>query len=453
MNVREFPVLDDEDRAVVEELSVGLGDDEARVLAYLHRRRVASDVDDEPASLLAVRVGTGLNRNAAKTALATLADADLVETTTLPTEGRGRPPRGWRADTDRAPLRERVYAHRASTLLERAETVEDALDVADGSGGAGTVDRSASGRTRADSGSEFAGSERRESSESMPLTLSLNWRPNGLQAPFFAARAADAYAERGRPVEFVHRTGSDEALADVRDGSATVGVVGAVTLLRALDRGVQVVPLAVLYQRALAVLYTTRDAFGERFESGTQLGGRRVGMHVDSEIGLLGRLFLAQAGVTSAATVVDVAGEEERALREGRVDAVTGSFADPERLRDDGLAVDAIPVTDRFPIYGPAIVAGRDALDERRAALADVLVGTMTGYVRARRDPSEAAAAVAAAGDDAPDRVRRTFETAVDRFGTGADVAAEGWGAHRHEEWERLAEVLREVGLVPTEAG
>lgn len=431
MDVTEFPVLDEDDRPVVEAFAVGLGDDAARALAYLHRRRAVASAGDEPASLLAVRVGTGLNRNAAKAALSTLADADLVEETTRATGGRGRPPRGWRADGDRLALRDRVYARRASALVERARRVSDALPAADVTGPVAEGGR-ADDRTAP--------------------TVSLNWRPNGLQVPLFAARAADAYAERDRPVELVHRTGSDESLADVADGSATVGVVGAVTLRRAIDRGTPVVPLALFYQRAPAVLYATRGAFGEPFERAAQLRGRRVGMPVGSEIGLLGRLFLAQAGVAEAVTVVDVAGEEQRALRDGRVDAVTGSFADPDRLRDDGLTVDAVPVADRFPIYGPALAARRDALDERCETLRAVLAGTMVGVARAARDPSDGVAAVAAAGGDAPERVRRTFETATEEFGRSEDVAESGWGAHRRDGWTRLAAVLREVGLLPADA-
>lgn len=428
MNVTRFPVLAPEDRDVVEEFAVGLGEDRARALAYLHLRRTAEEFDDGPAPLVAVRVGTELNRNAAETALQRLDETGIVDATTLPTEGQGRPPRAWTVTGDRDALRDRTYRRHASALLDRADAVADRFetDVAGGS-----FDTPAGDPGDADA-----------------TTVSLNWRPNGLHVPLFGARQADEYAGRGRAVSLAHRTGSDEALADVAAGTATVGVVGAATLLRAVASATPVVPVALLYQRAPAVLYATRASFGEPFERAAQLRGRRLGMPVDSEIGLLGRLFLEQAGVAGDVTVVDLEGEEGEALRAGRVDAVTGSFSDPYRLRGEDVTVDSVPVADRFPIYGPALVVRRDALTRRRDLLADVLAGTMAGLAAAKRDPGDAVAATAAAGRDSERQIRWTFRAATDRFGTSDDVRTHGWGWQRAESWLRLVDVLEQVGLL-----
>ncbi|MFB6165700.1 MAG: ABC transporter substrate-binding protein [Haloarculaceae archaeon] len=448
MEIERFPVLAADDEPLVERLAVGLGTAPARVLAYLLARRERDDVDDGPVSLLSVRVGTGLNRSAAREALDALADADLVAQTTLETEGPGRPPTGWALPAAPETVERRVSDRQAEALLDRADAFADwrgdAVEPPD---------------EPADDGATDA------------LALRLNWRPNGLQAPVFAALAADAYAERGLDVSVGHRRGSEKALSAVVDGPADVALVGAATLLRAGDDGAPVVPLALLYQRAAAVIYTTRAAFDGRLERAEQLRGRRVGTPVTSEIGLLGRLFLAQAGVADETTVVDVSGEEQAALRSGRVDAVTGSLSDPEHLRERGATVDAIPVAERFPIYGPAFVARRSTLAADRPAMSAFLAATMAGLADARADPRAAAAAVARAGDrrepadgasgeerpasraggDSRRRARRTFADAVETVGRSEAVDAHGWGWHDPDDWERLATVLDRVD-VPVDA-
>ena len=438
MRPEQYPVLTDEDEPLVTRLSVGLGDRQARVLAYLLARSAADAFADPPATLLSVRVGTDLGRSVAKEALAALTAAGLVAETTVPREGQGRPPTAWTPVADREETTERVFSTHATALLEQAAAVA-------GDAAQGTDD----GRRDADE--RDVGTENAPEAgtvDGKPVTVSLNWRPNGLQAPLLAARANDAYADRGLDVSFAAETGSDAALATVREGEALAGLVGATTLVTARHEGATLVPLALLYQRALAMLYTTRETFGEPFERAAQLRGRTVGMPVGSEIGRLGRLFLEQAGVADDVTIVDVAGEEQGALLAGDVDAVTGSLADPQRLREDGATVDAVHVAERFPIYGPALVARRPALTARRDALRALLAGTMAGVARTRVDPAVARTAVAEAGGPPAERARRSFEAARSVGGGAEPVADHGWGWHRPADWERLRTVLDQVGLL-----
>lgn len=428
MKPEQYPVLTEEDEPLVTRLSVGLGDRQARVLAYLLARAGAEEFDDPPATLLSVRVGTGLGRSVARDALSSLTAAGLVTETTVPRDGQGRPPTAWTPVADRDGAIDRVFATHAADLLDQAAAVAadldaDVADAEDATGDDGTPDEES-------------------------VTVSLNWRPNGLQAPLHSARAVGAYAERGLDVSFTAETGSDAALAAVTSGEALAGLVGSTTLVTARRDGVAVVPLALLYQRALAMLYTTRDAFGDPFERAAQLRGRTVGMPVGSEIGLLGRLYLEQAGVADDVTIVDVAGEERGALVSGDVDAVTGSLADPQRLREEGATVDAVHVAEQFPLYGPALVTRRAALTTRRDALAALLAGTMAGVARTRVDPAFAGTVVADAGGPPADRARRSFEAARSVAGDTETVAAHGWGWHRPADWDRLATVLDQVGLL-----
>ncbi len=432
MHTREFLVLAPEDRELVDALSCGLGDDAARVLAYLLLREEESDADD-PAVRLTVRVGTGLNRRAVSEALATLAERGHVEETTASTE-TGRPPKAWRANGGVAETARRVYRTHASILVRRAVRIARELDTPDAPPPFGD-DASVFSAPNADGG------------ERERLTVGLNWHPNALHAPLYAARAEGSYAGRGLDVDVRPYVGSGAAVGHVLTGDVDVALAGAATAVRHLVDGAPLVPLAPLYQRSMTVLYTTREAFGGPLERVDQLRGRRVGMPVDAETGLLGRLFLSQAGVLDEVTVVDVAGEERTALELGRVDVATGSITDPPDLEAEGVTVDTLPVADRFPIYGPTLVTTADAVRERPGSLAALLAGTVDGWHATATDPAAAVRAVERDGE--PDeRAVDDAVRAVSEFGASTDVAAHGWGWQTVEGWRRLETALEQGGLL-----
>jgi ABC-type nitrate/sulfonate/bicarbonate transport system substrate-binding protein len=422
MDTREFPVLADEDGKLVERLSTGLGDDAARVLAYLLLRKENECFVDEPATRLAVRIGTSLNREAVTEALATLEDRDLAAATTVRNEARGRPPKAWRApETIETTVRRADEAH-AAALLGQAETVAAAL------------------------GSELR-TETINETISDRVRLGLNWLPNPLHAPFFLAASSGNYEERNLDVAISHHQGSGQALNSLTAETVDVALAGAATMVRARQAGRSILPIALLFQRAMAVLYTTRAAFGERFESAEQLRGRRVGMSSTSETGLLGRLFLSQAGILNDVTVVDITGEERAALRSGRADVVAGSFADPRQVRKAGHTVDSLLVADQFPMYGPALVTTEQNLHGHRRTLERFLAGTVAGWAEAVRRPAAAVHAVER-DEDGSDLDSRTFERAVEEFATGSAVENHGWGWHRATGWDRLVTALSHADLL-----
>jgi ABC-type nitrate/sulfonate/bicarbonate transport system substrate-binding protein len=428
MDTREFPVLTDEDGRLVWRLSIGLGNDTARVLAYLLRRREIEHFASEPATRLAVRIGTSLNREATAEALMTLEDRDLIAATTIRNEARGRPPKAWYAPERIETTVYRVDETHAAALLGQARTVVSALD------------------------SEFHTETTGNDGTSPPsrIRLGLNWLPNPLHAPFFLAESSGSYEEQGVDVAISPHQGSGRALDSLTTGSADVALAGAATIVRARQASRPILPIALLFQRAMGVLYTTRDAFGGPFESAVQLRGRRVGMSTTSETGLLGRLFLSQAGILDDVTVVDITGEEQAALRSGRTAVVAGSFADPRQLETEGRTVDSLLVADQFPMYGPALVTTERTLRERQSALTCFLAGTVAGWAEATECP-EVAVSVVEEGeltDEQQVRDRRTFERAVEKFATGSEVEKHGWGWQRATGWKRLLTALDQTDLL-----
>ncbi|MFC7174816.1 ABC transporter substrate-binding protein [Haloplanus litoreus] len=256
---------------------------------------------------------------------------------------------------------------------------------------------------------------------------------------------AGACADRGVDVTLSGRRGSHAALSAVADGDVDVGLTGAATFLRANADGHDVIPLALYYQRAMVVLYTTRETFGGPLRSVEDVRGRRVAMPDGSETGALGRLFLSQAGVVDDVTIVRADGEERAALLDGDADVATGVFTDPLELETDGHDVDSVLVADHFPVPGPAFVVRRETLRDRPHALRGFLEGAMAGWTAARLDPAAAVADLGDRSDESAAVERRKLEQALDRFAGSDDVEKNGWGWHSAETWQRLRIALKQA--------
>lgn len=432
MKARTFWALDDDDAPVVDRLAAGLGRNPARILAYLLLR---AERESDPARNVDLQVGTRLSRSTLDDAITRLESADLIERTSVQDVDRGRPPAAWRPVGDFEETRRRAYHRHGGALLDRA------------------VDQHTDGRIEIDGRRESNGRKGpagRNESTGAPgdrLQLALNWRPNGLHVPIYAAAAAGWYDEFDVDVRVEHHDGSRRALDRVSSGAADVAVVGAATIVRAREASEPVVPIAALYQRAMTVLYTAREVFGEPLRSVEQLRGRRVGMPQNSETRLLGRLFLAKA-TNGDVEIVATDGEEANLLLDGGADVVTGSFTDPRQLGKQELTIDALLVTDHFPIYGPMLVVHRSALTERPTALRNFLAGTTAGWAAGLHDPHPAAEQIAAEDDDDEALFRRTFEQAAVEFGESDAVRERGWGWQRPETWASLRTALEQAELL-----
>ncbi|WIV66386.1 ABC transporter substrate-binding protein [Natrialbaceae archaeon AArc-T1-2] len=372
-------MLSEADRPFVDRLAAGLGDEPARVLAFLVLRSEQYP-DADPPTETVVQIGTGLNRSRVGDALDTLDERNLVVETTVRTETPGRPPTAWHASEsgDRQEVVRRVHDGHAERLLAQGRRL------------CGDADDSENGREGDEREVDDLGVDDGDSDDStVDVTIGLNWQPNGLQLPIYAAMTAGSY--------------------------------------------------------------TTRETFGDAFERVGQLEGRRVGMPAASETSLLGRLFLTQAGVLEDVECVDLAGEELAALESESVDAVTGMFFDPLRLEEAGATVDVVHVADRFPVYGPALVTREDAVPNRRRLLRAIVGGTVEGWTVATQSPADAIECVAARTDAAAAWIERVFDRAVARFGSTEAVRKHGWGWHDRETWTRLETALAQVDLLESE--
>lgn len=425
MRTREYPVLSENDSEVVDRLTLGLGEDTARVLAYLLLRNATTAFADEPATRLEIRIGTGVSRHSVSEALSMLEEHDFVAETTVETD-QGRPPQAWYPHDGVGATVSRVYHDHAVDLLRQS------VDV--------IIDLGATGLHKADIACD-------DSPTGGRLTIGLNWFSNPRHFPLFGGRVGENYQSYGLDVDFHRFDGSGVALDGLLTGDADVVVAGAASLVRTWSEGAPLVPLAPLVQRAETVLYTTPETFGGRLNSVEQLRGRRVGMPVDSETGLLGRLLLSQSDILDDITIVDIAGEERETLRSGKADIVTGMGRDVREFEAAGEVIDTLPVADHFPIYGPTLVTTKRAVQRRKATLVAFLAGTVAGAGEIFHRPERVLRVIRNYGEGSDDDVRER-EAIADELQDVSGIKNHGWGWHESDGWRRLITALRQAELL-----
>ena len=425
MESRAVPVLSSADQPIVDRLAAGLSDDAARVLAYLVLRAGDAAFADA-ATMVEVRLGTSLGRQPAREALSALESASFLDRTTVESTSPGRPPTAWSAPESIEDVTNRVYDAHAARLLERAGELADVE-----SSSASSTDRDGDPATRTDE-------------DGAELMVALNWEPNALHLPLYAADATGAYDRRGLSVTFQPHVGSRRAIDAVVAGEAVVGVAGAATVAQARADDVPIAPVAALFQRSMVVIYALDDLASSG--GAAALRGRHIGMPAGSETAVLGRLFLSQSGLLDDVELVDLEKEEYEALDDGDVDAVTGVFADPLRLERAGIDVDVIRVAEQYPIPGPVLIAREDTVPS--PVLTAFLAGSVAGWVEATESSADAAQAVAATSDADPAHVQETFERAAAEFGRTSEVSEHGWGWLSPGDWRRLEDALSALDLL-----
>lgn len=419
MEVREYPVLDDGDRPLIDALAVGLGDDTATVLTYLLRRTQTQTLEP-PATRPEIRIGTGLGRDTTITATNHLLDAGLVTTHQVTDNIQNRSRKAWAAAHPRPDTEPIVYRRHADALLAQADTVATDLN---------------------------PDTDHPHTNDQPPTTdiaIALNWEPNPLHFPFLVADTTDRFTDYGTTTTLHPNRGSGEAMAQLLDGDADLAIVGPATLARHLATGTDVVPIALPYQRSMVVLYSTRTIFANPFDSIDQLRGKRIAMTPDTETSLIAKLFLTQANVYDDVDIIPTTAEERDTLLAGEADVAVGVFTDTLNLEADGHTVDELLVGETYPIPGPAIVTTPTTLQTNRDAVTNVLAATMSGWAAGIQDITTIETAL----QTTDDTLSQTVTRLVEEFGTSPRVTTHGWGWHTTDQWRRLPTALEQADLL-----
>lgn len=339
------------------------------------------------------------------------------------------------------------------TIPRRAFLSAAGLTVASGCLGGGTSSGSSTGTTTATGGSATASGGEAETAAGTDATpsrsdvsLLLNWKPGGLHAPYYAARAEGFYEAEGLSLASIDSgQGSDFSAKQVGLGNTPFGVTSADQVLNVNSRDLSPRSVGVVMQRSPVVLFTSREAFGGEFSSVEQLRGKRLGTG-PGMVRLLSTLLLEEAGVRGEVELVDTGYDTVQRLLSGEIDAAGGVFGDVVDARHQGATVDSVPVASQIPSYGHVIATPPSFADDHPETVRAFLRATARGAAWATNNPEAATdhlVEAVPALSESRDRQRDTWELMSREFIVSETVRERGWGWSRSGPWATMHEALR----------
>jgi NitT/TauT family transport system substrate-binding protein len=221
----------------------------------------------------------------------------------------------------------------------------------------------------------------------VPLTVGMGFIPSVQFAPFYRAQQQGYYRDAGLAVTFQH--GIDpELITLIGQGSVDIGMADGTSVIVAASQGIPVRYASTYFARFPSVVVS-------RVERGinqpADLAGIRLGTPGRFGTGwVMLQALLSSAGLTPDDLEIELFPDfgQAVALREGRVDAATG-FAnnEPVQLALAGIETNVMRVDDITPLPGPGLIAGAQALDDKRDALRAFVTATLRAMEEISAEP------------------------------------------------------------------
>jgi putative hydroxymethylpyrimidine transport system substrate-binding protein len=280
------------------------------------------------------------------------------------------------------------------------------------------------------------------------LTLMLDFFPNTDHTPIYAAQAGGHFKDVGLDVQV--RAPSDPAapLRQAAAGRVDLAISYEPEVMRARDKGLDVVAVGALIQRPLTSIISLPDA---KIHSPKDLRGKSVGTAgIDYQSAFL-QAILQRAGV-------DPAGVKERnvgfnltpALLTKKVDATLGAYwnyegvdlrlkkRDPQIIRVDQAGV---------PPYDELVfVASEKTVREKGDEIRGFLGAIARGVRDLRADPKKGLDALLAANRDLDPRLQsEALKVTLPLY---APPPGRPFGWQEPREWNTFGRFMRDAGLV-----
>lgn len=280
------------------------------------------------------------------------------------------------------------------------------------------------------------------------VSLLLNWTPNGLHTPYYAARSQGFYEAAGITVSEIRGgDGSDFAARQAALGNAEFAVTSSDQVLLTNGGGLDVSSVGVMMQRSPNVVFATRESLGEPLEDPEQLVGTRIGTG-PGMVRMLTELYLDAVGVREDVDLVDTGYNTVQRLLNGDVDAAGGVFGDAIDARYQGATVDSLRVASEVPAYGHLLATAPSYTTENPETVRAFLRATARGAAWATNNPDAGVEAVVSANEslrEVREQTHATWERMADGFVVGPAVETHCWGWQRPDPWTTIAGALRDA--------
>ena len=251
--------------------------------------------------------------------------------------------------------------------------------------------------------------------EGEPVTLALDFTPNAVHAPIYAAAREEHDREHGIRLRIRPPGSAPDALKLVASGRADVAVLDIHDLGLARERGEDLVGVGALVQRPLAAIIARAEVRRPR-----ELEGRRVGVSgLPSDPAVLRAVMGGDGGDVRLVRQVTIGFAAVPSLIERRVDAVPAFWnAEGVVLRRRGVPIREFRVDDYgAPRYPEVVVfTSRRTLRRRRDEVEATVAALREGVRSVLADPEAAVREVARAGNADRSLVRAQLRAVAPAF-------------------------------------
>jgi putative hydroxymethylpyrimidine transport system substrate-binding protein len=273
-----------------------------------------------------------------------------------------------------------------------------------------------------------------------PVTLALDFTPNAVHAPIYAAVRKGYDRRHGIRLRIRPPGSAPDALKLLAGGRADVAVLDIHDLGLARERGRDFVGVGALVQRPLAAIIATRDVGRPR-----DLEGRRVGVSgLPSDPAVLRAVMEDDGGDVKRAQLVTIGFSAVPSLINRKVAAVPAFWnAEGVVLRQRKVPIREFRVDDYGAPRYPEVVlfTTREILESRRATVEAVVDAVRDGVKDVLRDPGPAVREIARAGNSDEGLVRAQLRAVSPAFKPPLVLRRsrlEGWA-----EWDARFGILK----------
>jgi NitT/TauT family transport system substrate-binding protein len=222
-----------------------------------------------------------------------------------------------------------------------------------------------------------------------PVSISLGYIPDVQFAPFYVAQERGYYAQEGLKVTIEH-TFFQEAVVQVAQGQLTFALAAGDEILAARAQGVPIRMVYQVYQQYPIAIFSKAS---EGVATPDDLRGTTVGVPARAGatyVGLLG-VMDAQDIPEDDVTIAEIGFTQAEAVQTDKVPVAVGYINnEPLLLRENGIDVNVIPVSEYINLVSNGIVASEDRISNDPDTIRRFLRATARGLQDTLDDPDGA---------------------------------------------------------------
>lgn len=280
------------------------------------------------------------------------------------------------------------------------------------------------------------------------VSLGVGYIPNVQFAPLYVAQKKGFYAEEGLDVNIEYGF-EDDFVALAAQGERDFAVASGDQVILARAQGLPITYVMKWYERFPVALLLGP---GQAVSSPAELAGKTIGLpgfFGASYVGWKGLVYAANID-ESAVKVEDIGFTQAAAIQQGTVDGAMVYIAnEPIQLRNEGLDVSVIEVSDYLNLISNGLVVGDKLLQADPELVQKMVRATLRGLQYTIDTPDEAfkiVREVIPEMTDADAPVQRQV----------LDASIELWrsqqpGVTDRQAWQNSGDFMRDTGLLQTE--